>query len=114
MGQEISTFGDNEIEKDIFYQYKSPIFLEDIDINSVLVSNKIFSGGENHQQFIGCLHDDYKIKPLHLMLSKMRAFVKRYDVQTKWIHFQLKMMNYWKSVILFGIKSPQILKICVQ
>ena len=49
MGQEISTFGDNEIEKDIFYQYKSPIFLEDIDINSVLVSNKIFSGGENHQ-----------------------------------------------------------------
>ena len=40
----------------------------------------------------------------------MRAYVKRYDVQTKWIHFQLRMMNYWKIITLFGIKSVQILK----
>ena len=44
MGQEILTFRDIEIEKEKFYQYKSPIFLEDVDINNVLVCNKIFSG----------------------------------------------------------------------
>ena len=42
MGQEILTFRDIEIGKDKFYQYKSPIFLEDVDINNLLVSNKIF------------------------------------------------------------------------
>ena len=32
MGKQILTFGDIEIEKDKFYRYKSPIFLEDVDI----------------------------------------------------------------------------------
>ena len=41
MGTEILTFGDIEIEKKIFYRYKSPVTLRDIDIEKVLVSNKI-------------------------------------------------------------------------
>ena len=37
-------FGDTEIEKNISYRHKIPIFLEDVDIEKVLVSNKIYSG----------------------------------------------------------------------
>ena len=37
-------FGDTEIEENIFYRHKIPIFLEDVDIEKVLVSNKIYSG----------------------------------------------------------------------
>ena len=44
MGKEILIFGDIEMEKDKFYIYESPMFLEDVDINNALVSNKIFSG----------------------------------------------------------------------
>ena len=44
MGKEILTFSDTEIEKKNFYRNKSPIFLKDVDIEKVLVSNKIFSG----------------------------------------------------------------------
>ena len=41
MGKEILTFGNIEIEKSKFYHYKSPVFLRDIDIEKVLVCNKI-------------------------------------------------------------------------
>ena len=41
MGKEILTFGNIEIEKNKFYRHKTPIFLKDVDIDKVLVSNKI-------------------------------------------------------------------------
>ena len=44
MGKEILMFGDIEIKKHKLYRYKSPIFLEDVDIDNVLVSNKSSPG----------------------------------------------------------------------
>ena len=44
MGKEISTFGNIEIEKNNFYRHITPTFLGDIEIEKVLVSNKISSG----------------------------------------------------------------------
>ena len=41
MGEEILTFGNIEIEKKIFYPYKSPELLRDVDTEKVLVPNKI-------------------------------------------------------------------------
>ena len=37
------------------------------------------------------------------MLPKTSAYVKNYDVQTKWMYFLLKMMANYKNIILFGI-----------
>ena len=42
-------FGDIEIEKNNFYRNKTPIFLKDVDIEKVLVSNKISFGEKNLQ-----------------------------------------------------------------
>ena len=33
------------------------------------------------------MYNDHKVKQLHKMLPKTNAYVKRYDVQTKWISF---------------------------
>ena len=33
------------------------------------------------------MYDDDRIKPLHKMLSKTSAYVKRCDGQTKWMYF---------------------------
>ena len=49
MGQEILTFGDIETGKNKFYRHKRPYFLEDVDIEKVLVSNKIYSGEEKYK-----------------------------------------------------------------
>ena len=43
MGKEVLTFGDTDIEKDKFYCHRSPTFLKNIDIDEVLVSEKISS-----------------------------------------------------------------------
>ena len=43
MGKEILTFGDIEIEKKS-YHLKTPILLKDVDMEKVLVSNKISLG----------------------------------------------------------------------
>ena len=44
MGKEILTFGDIEIEKKKNYCLKTPILLKDVDMEKVLVSNKISLG----------------------------------------------------------------------
>ena len=38
---------------------------------------------KNYEYFIGYLYNDYKVKPLHIMLPKTREYVENYDGQTK-------------------------------
>ena len=47
MGKEVLKFEDIQIEKNKFYRHKTPIFLKDVDIERVLVSNKIFFDQKN-------------------------------------------------------------------
>ena len=74
MNKEIIEFGNTEIEKQIFHSYKNPIFINDVDIDNILISNKTSSGKTSYKYFIGYLVDDYKIKPLHIMLPKISAY----------------------------------------
>ena len=67
MDKEITTFGNNESEKQ---KFKNRISLKDVNINSILISKKISSCDENCKYFIGYTDDDYKIKPLRKMLQK--------------------------------------------
>ena len=91
MGKEILTFGNMEMEKNIFfYHNKTPIFLKDVDIEKVLVSKKIYFDEKNYKYFIGCLYNDHKVKPLHIMLPKTSTYIKSYDGQTKWMYFSNK------------------------
>ena len=82
MGKEISTFGDIKIERNKFYRHKSPIFLKDVDIEKVLVYNKISSGEKNSKYFIGCLYNYEKVQSLHIMFPETSAYVKSYDGQS--------------------------------
>ena len=36
------------------------------------------------------MYNDYKVKPLHIMLPKTSAYVKNYDRQTKWMYFLIE------------------------
>ena len=55
MGKEILTFGNIEIEKNKFYHHKTPIFLKDVDIDKVLVSNKISFSEKNYKYLYICI-----------------------------------------------------------
>ena len=56
MGKEILTFGNIETEKNKFYLHEITIFLKDVDIGKVLVSNKISFGEKKYKYFIGYLY----------------------------------------------------------
>ena len=73
----------------MFYSHKTHV-----DIEKVLVSNKISFGEKNCKYFTGYLYNDNQVRPLHIMLPKTSAYLKNYDGQTKWIFFRLKMMAY--------------------
>ena len=62
-------------------------FIKDVDIEEVLVSNKISFGKKNYKYFIGYLYNDQKVAPVYIMLPETSAYVKRYDGQTKWRYF---------------------------
>ena len=72
------------------YCNKIPVPLRDVDIEKVLVSNKISFGEKSCKYFIGDLYNDLKVKPLNIMFSKTSAYVKRYDGQTKWMYFLIE------------------------
>ena len=42
--EEIIKFGDIEIEKQKFHQYKEPILIKNRDINKIIVSNEVSFG----------------------------------------------------------------------
>ena len=79
-----------KLKKNKFYHHKSPIVLKDVDIEKVLVSKKDFFWWKNYIYFIGYLHYDHKIKPLHIMLPKTSAYVKGYHGQTRWKYFLIE------------------------
>ena len=87
MGKEILTFGDIESEK-INFTATRLLFFQNMQIliEKVLVSNKISFDEKSYKYYIGYLYNDHKVKPLHIMLPKTRAYVKRYDGQIKWMY----------------------------
>ena len=96
--------------KNINFTAIKVLFIKDVDIDNVLVPNKVSSGEKNYKYFIGYLHEDYKIKSLHIMLPKTSAYVESMMVKLNRCIFWLKMMTYWRNIIVFRIKSALILK----
>ena len=97
-----------KLKKINFTAIKVIFFKKDADIEKVLVSNKVSFGEKNYKYFIGCLYDDHKVKPLHIMLPETTAYIKIYDGQTKWMYFLVKDNELFENTIVFGIKSALI------
>ena len=48
------------------------------------------------------MQNDHKVKSLHIMLPKTRAYVKSYDGQTKYMHFLTKndgLLGKYKTIL---------------
>ena len=80
MGKNFLTFRELEMENKNYFN-RTLIFLKNLDIEKVLVSNKISFGEKNYKYFIGYLYND-KVEPLHTVLPETSACVKSHDGQT--------------------------------
>ena len=83
----IIKFGDIEIEKQKLHQHKRPISIKNLDINEIVVSNKVSFGKKDFKYFIG--YKDTKIRSLCMFLPRMSTY-RRDFVETKCMSFFIK------------------------
>ena len=57
MDKKIIKFPETEVKKNKFHQNKSPILMNDIDINRIVVSNTLHLGKQDFRYFIGYKND---------------------------------------------------------
>ena len=88
MDKKIIKFNDTEIEEYRFHQHKIPLSINNININKIVVSNKLPFGKQNFKYFIGCKGDE-KIRPLYIFRQKM-GICKIYFHKTKCMYFLIK------------------------
>ena len=69
MDWKVVKFGDTEIEKQKFYQHKSRILMKNINIDKIVVSNKVSFNKKSFKYFI-CYKDAKKVRPLCIFFQK--------------------------------------------
>ena len=66
-----------EIGKHKFHYYQNPVLIDDVDINKVIVSNKVAFRKKGFK-YIG-YKDNETVGPLCFILSKMNGYRKNYN-----------------------------------
>ena len=105
-------FIDIVLSKENFYENKKGIKLKDINVNKIVVSNKIKVNDEIDKVFIGYIMDNDVI-PLVLLLPQISGWIKYFEnggknmsfkIDEDWIY--LKYNEIWNKIkkLLGGIK----------
>ena len=81
-------FDDTKTPKQKFLQHKRPISIKNVDIDKIVVSNKLAFGKKGFKYFIG-YKDAKKNKPSSVFLTKMTAYRKDFN-ETRFISFLTK------------------------
>ena len=92
----IIKFGDIETQKQKFHQQKGPISIKNMDINKIVVYNKVSFGKKGFKYFIG-YKDPKRVRPLCIFLPKMSAYRRDFD-ETKYIYFLIKHDELFKKI----------------
>ena len=69
---------DVEVNKKDFYDAKKAIPLNLVNVNNIIVSNRI-KNNDTRKYFIGYLHDNDVIKPLCIILAQMGGYIKYFE-----------------------------------
>ena len=100
-----------EIKKWKFHHHKNLILLQDVDIDNIQVSAMVSSGKWKCKYFIGWRDDDdYRVKPLRILLPIRRAYVKNYDGDTKWMNLLIKVAKLLKYYTVIWNKVSSSIK----
>ena len=83
-------FNDVAVSKKEFYDSKKTIPLNLIDVNKVVVSNKVKGNNETSKYFIGYLSDNDSIMPLCIILPQMSGHIKYFEDNGKNMSFKIE------------------------
>ena len=74
-----------------------PTQKRNIDINKILVSDKVSFGKNGFKYFIG-LKDDKKFRPLYILLPKQSIWKKFWENSNEIKNFMKNVMKLWENV----------------
>ena len=84
-------FGDIKASKIEFYEGKKAVNLSNVDVNKIVVSNKIKGNNETSKVFIGYLDDISSIvTPLCIILPQMSCWIKYFENGGKNMSFKIE------------------------
>ena len=92
MEKTIIKTGDIEIKKQKFHKHRRPISIKNIDINKIVISNKVSFGKNGFKYFIG--RKDAKKLDLFVYFSQNRVHIEETLMKLNICLFLKKMMNY--------------------
>ena len=72
-------FDDKKINRSGFYKNKKSLYLNNRDINKILVSKKESYGKKNSDKYFIGYNDGDVVRPLCILLPKMIGYVKYFD-----------------------------------
>ena len=81
-------FGDIVLSKGNFYENKKGIMLKDINVNKIVVSNKIKVNDETDKVFIGYIMDN-DVTRLILLLLQMSGWIRYFENGEKNMSFKI-------------------------
>ena len=107
-------FGNIEVSKKQFYEGKKAVNLSDVNLDKIVVSNKIKGNNEASKLFIGYLDDtDIIVGPLCIILPQMSGWIKNFENDGNNMSFKieddklcLKYNEIWNKIkeLLGGLK----------
>ena len=105
-------FNDAEVSKKDFYDPKKAIPLTLVDINSIVVSNKVKNNNETSKYFIGYLNNFDEVSSLCIILPQIDGYIKYFENGRKNMSFKIednevyiKYNQIWNKIKeLLGIK----------
>ena len=79
-------FGDKEVDKKEFHSSKQAILLDSVDLNKIVLSNKLKINDATYKYLCGYLNNDV-IQPFCVILPQMSGYIKYFDDGRKNISF---------------------------
>ena len=108
MNKKIIKFEDTEIEAYILHQNENPILINNIDINNIILSNKLPFGKQGFKYFTGYKGFE-KIGFLYILRPQMIIY-KRYFDENRRIYFLIKIEKVFNKYMEILEKVRNIIK----
>ena len=87
-------FNDVEMSKKDFYDANKAIFLNLVDVNNSVISNRV-KNNDTSKYFIGYLNDINVISPLCITLPQMSGYIKYFENGGKNVSFKIEDENVY-------------------
>ena len=112
MNRKSINFDNKNIKKSDFYNKNKKIFnIDDIDVNTILISKKEAYGEYNSFEYFIEYNDNDVIRPLYLFLSETTGYINKFDRNKITMSVMIKDIKLSKNYNKIWKKIEKLMKI---